>query len=267
MCSILQVSRSGYYSWRHRPESSRRLRHRRLTQRIRALFAASDETYGAVRICEDLRDEGERIGKNTVALLMRKSRLIPKTLRRFRLTTDSRKTQACPNLLHQDFSAERPNERWVTDITTVPTRQGWLYLCAILDLYSRAVVGWSMSDRMKSALVTDALAMAVLRRQPTEPLLIHSDQGSQYASEDYQRRLRDHGMTCSMSRKGHCWDNAVAESFFHSLKTERVHHEVYQTRAQARLSVFDYIEVFYNRQRRHSSLDYQAPLVYEMNEK
>ena len=243
MCSALRVSHSGYYDWRCRPESNRSIRHKQLSQRIRSLFDASDETYGAVRICRDLQDEGERISKNTVAVLMRKSHLIPKTIRRFRVTTDSRKTKAHPNVLNQNFSARRPNERWVTDITAIPTREGWLYLCTIIDLYSRAVVGWSMSKRMKSTLVTDSLSMAIMRRQPQQSLLIHSDQGSQYGSQEYQQMLKQHGMICSMSRKGHCWDNAVAESFFHTLKTERIHHEVYKTRTEAKLRIFDYIVI------------------------
>ncbi|NJN05832.1 MAG: IS3 family transposase [Rhodobacteraceae bacterium] len=153
----------------------------------------------------------------------------------------------------------------VTDMTFIPTRQGWLYLAIVLDLFSRAVVGWSMSRRMKSELVVDALSMAVMRRNPNAPVLVHSDQGSQYGSEEYQCVLREQGMICSMSRKGHCWDNAVAESFFHTLKTELIHHESYHTRIQAQESVFKYIEIFYNRKRRHSHLNYQAPMVFEMN--
>jgi putative transposase len=263
MCSALRVSPSGYYAWQRRPESPRSQRHQRLMQKISVSFAASHETYGAVRICHDLREDGERVGKNTVARLMRKSGLIPRPVRRFRLTTDSRNTQPAPNRLNRNFSVSGANRCWVSDITAIPSREGWLYVCAVLDLYSRAVVGWSMSERMKSELVSGALEMAIIRRRPPQGVLVHSDQGSQYASEDYQRMLKEHGMICSMSRKGNCWDNAVAESFFHSLKTERIHHENYASRAQARLRVFEYIERFYNRQRRHSSLNYKAPLVYE----
>lgn len=243
------------------------MRHRELTERIRSFFEASHETYGAIRIRYDLLDEGIWVGKNTVAMLMHKARLIPKMIRKFRVTTDSRKTIAAPNLLEQHFDVKKPDTSWTTDITAIPTREGWLYLCAILDLYSRAVVGWSMSERMKGELVSDALEMALMRRAPEEGVLLHSDQGSQYTSEVYQKTLKKHGMVCSMSRKGCCWDNAVSESFFHSLKTERTHHENYRTRAQAQLQVFDYIEVFYNRRRRHSTLGYQAPLTYEMNKK
>jgi len=265
MCALLQVSSSGYYAWRKRPESQRSIRHRKLSEKIRVFFKESDESYGAVRIRHDLMDDGERVGKNTVARLMRKNGLIPKAVRRFRVTTDSRKTIASPNLLKQNFEVSKPNESWTSDITFIPTREGWLYLCAILDLYSRAVVGWSMSKRMKGDLVTDALKMAILRRNPAKSVLVHSDQGSQYTSDSYQRTLKEHGMICSMSRKGCCWDNAVSESFFHSLKTERTHHENYRTRTQAQMRVFDYIELFYNRRRRHSKLGYQAPMAYEMN--
>ena len=267
LCSVLQVSASGYYAWRTRPESPRAVRHRELTERIHSCFEASHETYGAIRLRHDLLDEGVRAGKNTVAMLMRKAGLVPKMIRKFRVTTDSRKTVAAPNLLEQRFDVKEANTSWSSDITAIPTREGWLYLCAIIDLFSRAVVGWSMSERMKGDLVSDALEMALLRRVPEEGVLLHSDQGSQYTSEAYQQTLKKHGMVCSMSRKGCCWDNAVSESFFHSLKTERTHHENYRTRTQAQLRVFDYIEVFYNRKRRHSKLGYQAPLTYEMNEK
>ena len=267
LCGVLQVSASGYYAWCKRPESTRAVRHRELTERIHAFFEASHETYGAIRIRHDLLDEGVRVGKNTVAMLMRKAGLIPRMIRKFRATTDSRMTIASPNLLEQNFDVKKPNTSWTTDITAIPTREGWLYLCAIIDLYSRAVVGWSMSERMKGDLVFNALEMALLRRVPAGSVLIHSDQGSQYTSEIYQDALQDHGMICSMSRKGCCWDNAVSESFFHSLKTERTHHENYRTRTQAQLRVFDYIEVFYNRRRRHSKLGYQAPMTYEMNRK
>ena len=263
MCSLLRVSPSGYYDWRKRPESVRSLRHKYLTMKIQKSFQESHETYGAVRVCHDLRDEDERVGKNTVALLMRKAGLVPRPLRRFRVTTDSRNTIASPNLLNRGFNVSKANRSWVSDITAIPTREGWLYLCVFMDLYSRAIVGWSMSGRMKGSLVTEALKMAVERRRPDHSVLVHSDQGAQYTSGEYQRTLKKHGMISSMSRRGNCWDNAVAESFFHSLKTERTHHEKYRNRTHARLRVFEYIEVFYNRSRRHSSLNYMAPFVYE----
>jgi len=267
MCSALSVSAGGYYAWRQRPESARSLRHRHLTEKIRESFEASDQTCGAVRICHDLREAKERVGKNTAALLMRRNHLVPRPVRRFRVTTDSRHTQAMPHVLNREFAVAQANRKWVSDITAVPTREGWLYVCVVLDLYSRAVAGWAMSGTMRSELVSGALMMAIERRRPRDGVLVHSDQGSQYASEDYRSVLKQHGMVGSMSRKGNCWDNAVAESFFHSLKTERVHHKNYTSRAQARQKIFEYIELFYNRRRRHSALNYKAPLVYEQESK
>ncbi|MGB5606022.1 MAG: IS3 family transposase [Gammaproteobacteria bacterium] len=263
MCRAMEVSRSGYYEWVSRPESARAQHHRALTEKIRSFHQASRDTYGAPRIREDLLESGERVGENTVALLMQRAGIVPKTVRKFRVTTDSRKTVPAPNLLEQQFTVAQPNERWVSDITFIPTREGWLYLAVIIDLYSRAVIGWAMHKRMKTELVTDALKMALMRRKVRTPLLLHSDQGSQYAAADYRAMLARHGIECSMSRKGNCWDNAVAESFFHTLKTELVHHEDYLSRTEAKASIFEYIEVFYNRQRRHSHLGQMAPLAFE----
>jgi transposase InsO family protein len=194
---------------------------------------------------------------------MQRAGIVPKTVRKFRVTTDSRKTVAAPNLLEQQFTTKRANQSWVSDITFIPTREGWLYLAVIIDLYSRAVIGWALDMRMKAELVTDTLKMALMRRKVRSPLLLHSDQGSQYAAVDYRAMLAENGIECSMSRKGCCWDNAVAESFFHTLKTELVHHEDYFSREQAKASIFEYIEVFYNRQRRHSHIGQMAPLVFE----
>jgi putative transposase len=263
MCRALRVSPSGYYDWLRRPESARAQRHRLLTEQIRAFHQASHQTYGAPRIRKDLQEAGERVGENTVALLMQRAGIVPKTVRKFRVTTNARKTTAAPNHLQRHFTSPRPNERWVSDITLIRSREGWVYLAVILDLYSRAVIGWSMQPRMSATLVTDALKMALMRRKVQSPLLLHSDQGSQYTAVDYRRMLRQHGIQCSMSRKGNCWDNAVAESFFHTLKTELVHHEDYRSRKQAAASIFEYIEVFYNRQRRHSHLGQMPPLVFE----
>lgn len=263
MCRVLGVSRSGYYDWLGRPESNRAKRHQALTEKIRYFHQASRKTYGSPRIHTDLVESGERVGENTVALLMQRASIVPKTVRQFRVTTDSRKTVPAPNLLRQQFTATRSNERWVSDITFIPTRSGWLYLAVIIDLYSRAVIGWAMDKRMKSALVTEALKMALMRRKVRSSLLLHSDQGAQYASSDYRAMLLENGIECSMSRKGNCWDNAVAESFFHTLKTELVHHEDYRSRAEAKASIFEYIEVFYNRQRRHSHIGQVAPLAFE----
>lgn len=263
MCLALGVSRSGYYDWRSRSESSRAQRHRTLTAKIRTFHALSGQTYGSPRIHRDLVDSGETVSKNTVAMLMQRADIVPKTVRKFRITTDSRKTIAAPNVLAQAFTAQRPNEKWVSDVTFIPTREGWLYLAVIINLYSRAVIGWAMQSRMKARLVIDALKMAVMRRSEAKPLILHSDQGSQYAAADYQSRLEEQGIVCSMSRKGNCWDNAVAESFFHTLKTELTHHENYLSRDKAKSSIFRYIEVFYNRQRRHSHIEYMAPLAFE----
>ena len=266
MCRVLQVSVSGYYAWRKRKPSKRTLRHQRLSVEIKASFKASYETYGAIRVAHDLRANGEVIGKNTVAHIMRKHGLIPKTKRRFRLAYNAKNRVGIGNVLNREFSVKQANRSWVSDITFIPTRRGHLHLCVIIDLYSRAIIGWSMSERQKSDLVVDALQMAIRHRKPKHPVLIHSDQGVQYTSEQYRELLNKYGMIQSMSRKGNCWDNAVAESFFHTLKTERTSDEKYLNQNQARASIFDYIELFYNRRRRHSSLNYLAPLTYELNE-
>ncbi len=264
MCRVLGVSPSGYYDWVERPVSARSQRHQRLTAQIKTLHQGSRETYGAPRIHRDLIEAGEVVGKNTVALLMQRAGIVPKMVRKFRVTTDSRNTRPAPNILDRSFSVPEPNRCWVTDMTFIPTREGWLYLTVIIDLFSRAVVGWAMHRRMTSKMNMDALQMALSRRCGQAPAVLHSDQGSQYSAADYQAMLKQYDIRCSMSRKGDCWDNAVAESFFHTLKTELVHHEDYRTRKAARISIFEYIEVFYNRQRRHSHVDQQAPLAYEI---
>jgi putative transposase len=263
MCRALGVSPSGFYDWCVRPESHRSQRQRRLVEQIRSSHRLSREAYGSPRIQADLVAAGEYVSVNTVAKLMQREGIVPKSVRKFRVTTDSRKTISAPNLLDRGFTVHRPNERWVSDITAIPTREGWLYLAVIIDLYSRAVIGWAMHARLLGHLVTDALKMALMRRKVRSPLLLHSDQGSQYTATEYRTLLANNGIACSMSRKGNCWDNAVAESFFHSLKTELVHHEDYRTRQAATTSIFDYIEVFYNRQRRHSHVGQVAPLVFE----
>ncbi len=232
-------------------------------KQLRHFHQASRDTYGAPRLHADLLASGEQVGKNTVARLMMRAGRVPKTVRKFRITTDSRKTLPAPNQLKQQFTVTQPNKRWVSDITFIPTREGWLYLAVMIDLYSRAVIGWAMHHRMQTTLVMDALEMALQHRNSRSPLLLHSDQGSQYAATDYRTLLATHGITCSMSRKGNCWDNAGAESFFHTLKTERVHHADYRSRTEAKASIFEYIEVFYNRQRRHSHLGQMAPLAFE----
>jgi transposase InsO family protein len=264
MCATLDVSPQGFYAWRSRPPSEQQQRRDALLVEIRAVHAEVKQRYGSPRIHAELQAKGVPCCVNTVAKLMHDHDIRAKTARKFRNTTDSNHPlPVADNLLDRQFDAPGPNERWVTDITYIPTREGWLYLAVVEDLYSRMVVGWSMADTMTSRLVVDALEMAVQRRLPQEGLLTHSDRGSQYASEHYQRLLGKHGIECSMSGVGQCWDNAPMESFFASLKKELIHHEDYQTRTQARASIFEYIETFYNPRRRHSSLGYVSPAEYE----
>ena len=264
LCDALQVGPAGYYAWRIRPLSARAQRRAALCGAIGAIHARVKARYGSPRVHAELVSRGQPCCVNTVAKVMREAGIAAKTQRKFRHTTDSNHHRPiAPNVLGRQFDAAGPNEAWVADITFVPTREGWLYLAVIEDLFARRVVGWSMDARMTSRLVVDALAMAVQRRLPQAALIAHSDRGSQYASDHYQRLLGDHGITCSMSRRGDCWDNAPMESFFASLKKELVHHEDYATRQQAKASIFEYIEVFYNRERRHSTLGYQSPADYE----
>lgn len=264
MCCVLGVSRSGFYAWRGRGPSQRAIEERRLTERIVALHAQSDQTYGSPRVHEDLKDEGERTSRKRVARIMRENRLFSRHKRKFRLTTDSEhQFPIAENVLERNFEADEPNRKWVTDITFIPTAEGWLYLAIVIDLFSRRVVGWNMGKRLDRKLVIQALRMALNARAPQNGLMHHSDRGSQYASNEYRELLEAHAILASMSRKGNCWDNAVAESFFKSLKVERVYHRRYQTRKEAQADIFQYIEVFYNRRRRHSSLGYRAPVVFE----
>jgi transposase InsO family protein len=261
---VLEVSKSGYYDWLDRPESNRAKRHRYLLTKIRDAYLANRQVYGAPRIHAELVDHGERVGKNTVARLMRRECIQSKVHRRFVVTTDSRHTKTpAENILARDFAASRANEKWVSDVTFIPTRKGWLYVALIMDLYSRRIVGWSMGEKHTTELIEEALKMAVSQRKDIRGVLLHSDQGVQYASGSYQQLLSRFGIVCSMSRKGNCWDNAPMESFFHSLKTECVGFEDYRSRDEARVSLFDYIELFYNRKRRHSSLGYRSPAAFE----
>jgi len=265
MCDVLQVSRSGYYAWRTRTESKRAQSRRRLEVLIMAVFAEHRERYGSPRVHEELLARGETCSVNTVAKYMRELDIAAKTRRKFKATTNSKHDlPVAANLLDRAFDQDAPNRVWVSDITYVPTREGWLYLATVLDLFSRKIVGWSMGARMTKSLVIDALQMAVGRRSPPPGLLHHSDRGSQYASNDYQQMLADHQMVCSMSRKGNCWDNAVMESFYRSLKTELIYHEDFHCRLEARRAIFEYIEVYYNRIRRHATLGYLSPDAYEL---
>jgi len=264
MCSVFQVSRSGYYSWIKRPESKRSRENNELAQEIAEIHRESNGIYGCPKIHGELQRRGKRHGKNRIARLMRKDGLHAKTKRKFRVTTDSSHSQpVAANLLNREFSPARPNQAWACDITYIWTAEGWLYLAIVMDLFSRTIVGWSMAERMTRQLVMNALTLVAKRRNPPRGLLHHSDRGSLYASDDYQALLAKRGMICSMSRTGNCWDNAPAESFFGILKRELVFHNRYQSRAQARQSIFDYIERFYNRRRIHSSLGYLTPNEFE----
>lgn len=265
MCTVLEVSRSGYYGWRGRGESRRSIADRRLLQKIRELHLIARQAYGAIKTWKVLKAGGVDCGKHQVARLRRLHGIEAKRKRRFRITSDHRQktTAAAPNLLQRRFCVTAPNRVWVGDITYIPTRAGWLYLAVLLDLYSRKIVGWAMRNRPTQDIVLSALDMAIEHRRPGNGLLHHTDQGVQYRATRYRKRLTELGITSSMSRKGNAWDNAVAESFFSNLKNELVYHRDFKTREQARSEIFDYIEIFYNRQRVHSTLQYVSPAVYE----
>jgi putative transposase len=263
MCGALGVSQSGFFAWLGRPPSARARSDEIVGAKVRASFLMSDRTYGARRVWRDVLAEGVACGLHRIERLMRAQALKARPRRR-RLPSDAgERSIVAPNLLERRFEASRPNERWVADFTYVWTAEGWLYVAVVLDLYSRRIVGWSMQAAMTAQLVTDALLMAVWRRGRVDALLHHSDQGSQYTSDQFQRLLAEHGVVCSMSRSGNCWDNAAMESFFSSLKTERVAAKTYRTRDEARADVFDYIERFYNPRRRHSTLGYVSPMEFE----
>ena len=264
MTRLLAVSPSGYYEWRGRPQSARAASSRRLLAEMRAIHQDSDGTYGSPRMQTELRARGLQVGRHRVARLMRQARLRGSIKKRYRVPSGRHAVGAVAcNVLNRDFSPPRPNQAWAGDITYVRTDEGWLYLAVVLDLYSRRIVGWSMQARIGQDLVVAALTMALWQRQPRPGLLHHSDRGSQYTGEAFQRLLVDHGIRCSMSGQGNCFDNACVESFFATLKRERVYRRRYRSRAEARADLFDYIEVFYNRQRRHSLLGQRSPAEYE----
>jgi putative transposase len=265
LCRTLEVSRAGFYAWHTRPPAPRTVADQRLGVEIQAIHAESRQRYGSPRVHAELRHRGQRLGRKRVARLMRQHELCARRRRRFRVTTDSKHDlPVASNVLARQFAVAAPDTAWVTDITYLWTQEGWLYLAVILDLFSRAVVGWAMSSQITRQLTLQALTMALGRRRPPPGLLHHSDRGSQYASGDYRRALKAHGMVCSMSRRGNCWDNAVAESFFATLKVELgVHDSAWPTRVHAQGDVFEYIEAFYNGQRRHSTLAYLSPLAFE----
>ena len=267
LCRVLRVSRSGFYAWNLRKESTRAHNNRALVQHIRTVHVKSRTTYGSPRIHAELQAQGIRCSRKRVARLMKKHSIRGPVRRAFRRTTQSNPTlPVADNLLKRSFDQDKPNAVWVTDITYLRTREGWLYVAVFLDVYSRKVVGWSMSERLDTKLVLDAFAMACQARKPPKGLIHHSDRGCQYASSLYRQHLEQAGLVCSMSRKGNCWDNAVAESFFHTLKAECTDRFDFETRNQARKEVFEYIEVFYNRQRRHSSLGYLSPWEFEQKD-
>lgn len=268
MCRVLSVSESGYYAWRKRPMCQRKREDAQLSVHIQQVYHANRQVYGSPRIHAELQEQGWRCSRKRVARLMCENGITAKRKRRRVVTTNSRhENPIAPNLLQRDFTATAPNRKWVTDVTYIPTAQGWLYLAVVLDLYSRLVVGWSMSAHCDEELVKNALHMALARRRPNAGLLHHSDRGSQYTSRAYRLLLEQSGMSISMSRTANCWDNAVMESFFGSLKDECVEHSTYQSHEQARQSLFEYLEVYYNRQRRHSTLGYVSPLIYEQRKR
>lgn len=265
MCEVLDVSRSGFYAWCGRGKSKRATHREQLVRRIEAVHQESRCTYGSPRIAAELKDQPVTACRNTIAKIMKEEEIAAKKTKRFvpRTTDSTHDHPVAPNRLDRKFQAKAPNRKWVCDLTYIYTEEGWLYLSVVIDLFSRKVVGWSMSDDMKAPSVAAALQMAIARRKPGVGLLHHSDRGSQYACGFYRQLLANHGIEASMSRSGNCYDNACAESFFSTLKTEEVYRNRYRTRAEARASVFEWIECWYNRKRRHSSLGYLSPEQFE----
>ena len=264
LCRILGVSRSGFYAWGKRGLCQRAREDARIKSRVIAIHRASRETYGSPRIYEELKLEGFRVSRKRIARLMQEMGITARLPRRFRKTTDSNHhLPVAQNVLARNFEVDGPNQVWVADISYVWTWEGWLYLAVILDLFSRRAVGWSMANHLRAELVLEALHMALGQRLPQGDLLHHSDRGSQYASSAYRKVLQTHGITCSMSRKGDCWDNAVMESFFGTLKTELIHRYPWPSRRETRSAIHEYLAVFYNSQRRHSYLGYLSPVEFE----
>lgn len=266
LCRVLEISKSGYYKWVGNNRFSKKDEYRALVDKIEKIHSDSRKTYGSPRVFQKLKKAGEKISKNTVAKLMNENNIKAKTKKKFKLTTDSKhKLNVSPNLLARNFNPESINEAWCGDITYIHTNEGWLFLATVIDLYSRKIIGWSMNKRMKKSLVVDAMKMALGQRKTAVGLIFHSDRGSQYCSREFRKVLKRYGIKQSMSRKGNCWDNAVAESFFSTLKKDLVFHEEFETRAEAVRKIFEYIEVFYNRERIHSVLDFKSPIEYELN--
>lgn len=264
MCEVFEVSRSGYQDWKRRGRSEREVRELRLLRAIEDVYKAGRGTYGSPRIYDQLKGMGHKVSKAKVERLMRQHGIRAKTKRKFRVTTDSKHNlPVAPNLLERNFSPERPNQIWASDITYVWTKEGWLFLCVVIDLYSRQVVGWKLDKQMTRDLVLAALRQAYFRRHPGTGLIFHSDRGSQYCSNDFRAQLKTYQMLQSQSRRANCWDNACVESFFHTLKTESIYHETFETRDQAERVIFEWVEAFYNRQRKHSTLGYLSPVEFE----
>ncbi len=264
MCRQLEVARSGYYAWRSRPTSQRAIEDAELGARVVELHLASKRRYGSPRVQKALAAEGRSVSRKRVARHLRTHGFAARPKKRYVATTDSKhELQVAPNILQRHFHQPQPDRAWVTDITYLATAEGWLYLAAVIDLYSRRVVGWSTSATLERTVCLDALRKALADRRPSPGLIHHSDRGTQYASAEYRALLQQHGLVCSMSRRANCWDNAVAESFFSTLKTELVGGRIYPSRAAAKLAVFEYIEGFYNRTRLHSSIGYLSPADFE----
>lgn len=265
MCRLLTVSVSGYYDWLNDKPSLRAQQNLQLKRKIQEAFDAEKGRAGAIRITERLKENGTQAGKNRVAKIMRANAWRARAAKKYKATTNSHhQLPVAPNLLQQNFESNSPNEKYVSDITYVWTEEGWLYLAVVMDLYSRMVVGWAISERMTSQLVSDALMMALWRRKMPKGVIVHSDRGSQYCSYVYQQLLKKHGLICSMSKRGDCYDNAAMESWNHSFKVEAIHGEKFATRDQAKHHVFEYIEVYYNRYRLHSKLGYKSPVNFEV---
>ena len=264
MCKVMNVSSSGFYDWRGRPKSAQELSNRKLDVEIREVFDEHKQRYGVPRITEELNESGIQCSENRVARRMAKLGLKGVQTKKFKRTTDSSHDKpVAPDLIEQDFSAKAPNLKWVSDLTYIWTDEGWLYLAVIMDLHSRATIGWSMGKRMTQQLMCDALLMTLFRRGFPKGVIIHSDRGSQYCSKAYQRLIKVSGLRCSMGRRATCYDNAAMESFFHTLKVELIHRERYRTRQAARGAIFEYIETYYNRKRKHSAIGYKIPMLFE----
>jgi len=264
MCEVFKLSRSKYYKWLQNPVTERKKRDEILESKIRIIHNKSNKRYGSPRVHSVLKDEGEQVSRKRVARIMRENKVVSISKKKFKANTNSKHSfPVSPNLLNQNFYSEAPNQAWVGDITYIPTAEGWLYLATVIDLFSRMVVGWAVSERMTTDLIEKAFLNAYWKRKPSNGLIFHSDRGSQYASHRYQQLLKTLHINQSMSAKGNCYDNAVAESFFGKLKTEFVHHEKFISRKEAKSGIFQYIEMFYNRERKHSTFNYLSPLHFE----